>query len=255
MPSHPLRAYGYVRVSTEEQAREGVSLDTQKGKITAFAKLHDLDLLDILADEGASGKDLERPGLKRLLELIRGQEAETVVIYKLDRLSRRTRDLLFLVEDEFRTGNTRLLSLTEQIDTDTAMGKFFLTVMGALAQMERELISERTREALAFKKQRGDRLGTTPLGYRTLPDGTLEPIPEELAIVARIKKLRRRRKSYSAIARIFNQEHIPTKRGGRWDHSTVSYIDRNRRYQLLARQLLAPEEASLKGGSAPESAG
>ena len=229
-PKTPPRAYGYARVSTEEQAQEGVSLDTQRAKIETFAGLHGLDLVEVLADEGLSGKDLERPGLRRLLELVRTGEAQAVVVYKLDRLSRRTRDLLDLVE-EFQGAEARLLSLSEQIDTETATGTFVLTLLAAVAQMERDLISERTRAALAFKKARGDRLGTTPLGYRTLPDGTLEPIPDELAIVARIRKLRRRGKSFAAIAREFNEEDVPTKRGGLWDHSTVRYIYRNHRYR------------------------
>ena len=200
------KAYGYIRVSTDEQAKEGVSLKVQRAKLKAFAELHDLKLIRIFADEGASGKDLERPGLQQLLELAKDHKAETVLVYKLDRLSRRTRDLLFLIEDVFKQGNTRLLSLTEQIDTDTAMGKFFLTLMAGLAQMERELISERTRSALQYKKERGERLGTTPYGYRTRDDGKLVKVPREMVVVRRIKKMRRGRskKSYSEIARTLN---------------------------------------------------
>lgn len=230
------RAYGYVRVSTEEQVREGVSLRDQRAKIKAYAELHDLRLVKIFSDEGASGKDLERPGLQQLLELTKDAKDESVVVYKLDRLSRRTRDLLFLIEDVFRQGNTRLLSLTEKIDTNTAMGKFFLTLMAGLAQMERELISERTRSALQFKKQKGERLGTTPLGYRTRKDGALVPLPREMATVRRIKNMRRRAMSYGKIADVLNDEDVPTKRGGKWYASTVWYVANNKRYAKALRR-------------------
>ena len=84
-----LKAYGYARVSTEEQAKEGISLEAQQAKIKVFATLHDLDILEIITDEGVSGKDLERPGLRKLLELVQNREGEAVIVYKLDRLSRK----------------------------------------------------------------------------------------------------------------------------------------------------------------------
>jgi site-specific DNA recombinase len=228
-PQH-LRAYGYVRVSTDEQARSGVSLQAQEAKIRSYASLHDLNLLEVFVDEGVSGKNTDRPALQKLLNAIQGPEEEAVIVWSLDRLSRRTRDLLWLIEDVFMQGGTRLISLSEQIDTSTAMGKFFLTIMGALSQMERELIAERTRTALDFKRQRGDRLGTTPLGFVTQPDGSLSAVQEELAVVRRIKALRSRGHSYWTIAARLNQEGVATKRGGTWHASTIRYVALNGRY-------------------------
>lgn len=230
-----LKTYGYVRVSTEEQAMEGISLEAQREKIKAFVTLHDLNLLQIISDEGASGKDLNRPGLKKLLTLLQGKEADAIVVYKLDRLTRRTRDLLYLIEDVFKKGNTRFFSISEQIDTETALGKFFLTLMGALAQMERELISERTKTALELKKQKGERLGTTPLGYITLPDGTLTPDKTELKIIKLILQLHKESKPYNKIARILNQEGVRTKRGTKFYASTIKYICESNRYQNLPK--------------------
>ena len=107
----PLRAYGYVRVSTEEQAAEGLSLEAQEEKIRAYASFKDLELVEIIRDEGASGKDLNRPGFQELLELVGGKQAEALVVFKLDRLTRNTSDLLHLVEDVFKQGNTRFFSI------------------------------------------------------------------------------------------------------------------------------------------------
>jgi len=220
-----LRAIGYVRVSTEEQAREGVSLAAQEARIRAYATAKDLVLVDVVRDEGLSGKDLDRPGMQRLIAACQGGEVQAVVVMKLDRLSRRTRDLLYLIEDVFQAKEVSLHSLHETVDTSSASGRFFLRIMGALAEMERELIGERTAAALAHKKARGDRLGTTPLGYRTPgPGQPLEPVPAEQETIRRISGLHRRGQSYSAIAARLTKEGRPTKRGGRWDHSTVRSV-------------------------------
>jgi DNA invertase Pin-like site-specific DNA recombinase len=220
----PLKAYGYTRVSTEEQAKEGISLSAQKAKIQAFATLKDLNLIEIITDEGLSGKDLNRPGLQRLLELAKDQTAEAVIVYKLDRLSRKTRDLLSLIEDVFKKGNTRFFSLTEQIDTETAIGKFFLTLMGAMAQMERELIAERTKSTLAYKKEKGESLGHIPYGYQRV-NGKLLKQEQEQKIIRKIKRLKNQGKSYRKIAKILNMQGVPARsKEAKWHDSTVWYV-------------------------------
>lgn len=220
----PLKAYGYTRVSTEEQAKEGISLAAQTAKIKAFATLKDLDLTEIITDEGLSGKDLNRPGLQRLLELSKGREAEAVIVYKLDRLSRKTRDLLFLIEDVFKKGNTRFFSLTEQIDTDTAIGKFFLTLMGAMAQMERELIAERTKANLAYKKEQGESLGHIPYGYQRIK-GKLVKNELEQRVIRKIKRHKKQGKSYRKIAEMLNRQGVSTRsKDAQWHDSTVWYV-------------------------------
>ncbi|MCG6533421.1 MAG: recombinase family protein [Syntrophales bacterium LBB04] len=219
-----MKAYGYCRVSTEEQAREGISLDAQEDKIRTYAQLKDLELLDIIRDEGYSGKNIQRPGLQKLLALIQGPEAEAVIVYKLDRLTRNTSDLLHLVEVIFRKDNTRFFSITEEIDTDSAMGKFFLTIMGAMAQMERELISERTVAALSYKKQQGESLGHIPYGYHRV-SGRLLPDPQEGQILRKMKKWRKDGLSYGKIAQLLNEKKIPTKKqNALWYASTVRHL-------------------------------
>ena len=218
-----LKAYGYVRVSTSEQAEEGISIEVQKGKIRAYATLHDLKLMEIIKDEGYSGKNIDRPGIQRLIGLVEGKEAETIIVYKLDRLSRKTWDVLYLVEKIFKQGNTRFFSITEQIDTKTAMGKFLLTIMGAMAQMERELIAERTMAALAYKKEKGERLGAVPYGFR-LEDKNLVKDPKEQKILRKIKRLRKKGKSYREIAKILNDKGVLAKRGKPWHHGSIWFI-------------------------------
>lgn len=217
-------AYGYARVSTAEQAAEGLSLDAQEAKIRAYAQIHDLKLVEIIREEGASGKSLKRPELQRLLSLLCSKEREALIVWKLDRLTRSTRDLLHLIEDVFKASNTRLFSISEQIDTETATGKFFLTIMGAMAQMEREVISERTSFALDLKRQREEHLGSIPYGYKK--DGKLLVKDDnEQKWIRKMKKWRKQGLSYADIAFWLNEHRVPSKRkGASWGPSAVFYI-------------------------------
>lgn len=166
-----LRAVGYSRVSTLEQSREGVSLDNQEHKIRAYTELKDMELVEMVVEEGKSGKTLNRPGLQKIINLINDKQIDCVICYKLDRLTRKTRDLLYLIEDVFARNGIQFISLNENIDTSSASGKFFLTVMGAMAQMERDLIAERTIDALQELTRQGRRLGSPdklPLGFKSI---------------------------------------------------------------------------------------
>jgi len=217
-----LRAYGYVRVSTEEQAQEGVSLDAQEERIKAYAFAHGLELVKIFRDEGHSAKSLNRPAMQELLNTIKGKEKEALIIYKLDRLTRKTRDLLFLIEEYFQDGNTRFLSINDHIDTETAQGKFFLTMSVGMAQMELELISERTKAALQYKKETlGHKLGQVPYGYQRI-DGKLVEHHEEKNVLRRIKRMRKEGLSFAKIANRLNQQGVSTRRKkNRKDHQEI----------------------------------
>jgi DNA invertase Pin-like site-specific DNA recombinase len=133
-----IKAIGYIRVSTDEQAREGISLENQRAKIEAYCQLNDLELVEILEDAGKSGKDLNREGMQALMDRIRARSVDAVIVYKLDRLSRRVRDTLSLM-DLIEKRSVAFHSITEKIDTKTAMGKFFLNIMASMNQWERVL--------------------------------------------------------------------------------------------------------------------
>jgi len=228
-------AVGYVRVSTDEQARDGVSLEAQQARIRAYAEAKGLVLEGILSDQGYSGKNLNRPGLQELLDRCKRGEVGAVVVLKLDRLTRQTRHLLSMVEDVFLAKEIELHSVSESLDTSTPHGRFVLTLFGGLAQMERELIAERTRAALAFKRENGQPTSHAPLGFKA--NGSrerMQPVPEELETVRHILTLWRCGSSYAAIARKLNAEGARTKRGGLWHHSTVSRIVQRRQQYLKA---------------------
>lgn len=225
-PATLVAAVGYSRVSTSEQAEEGLSLDAQEARVRAYALAKDLELVEVIRDEGLSGKDLRRPGIDRLVAVCKARGVGAVIVMKLDRLTRRTRDLLYLVEDVFEANDVTLHSLHETVDTSSASGRFFLRIMGALAEMEREQIGERTRSALAFKRDNGQPTSHPPLGFR--PNGSkrhrMVPVPEELAVVQQILDLHRRGQGYHAIAAKLTEGGVPSKRGGRWHAFTVKKV-------------------------------
>ncbi len=171
-----MRLLLYRRVSTLDQGDSGLGLEAQEARCRAYcaAMGHEvaLDIVDV-----ASGKSLDRPGLMSAVQQIRAGEADGLLVAKLDRLTRRVQDLFDLVEDHgdsarpwigvFGRGGASLLSVADQLDTQTAMGRFFLTILGGIAQWERETIGERTRDALAARKTQGKRVsGRAPLGWR-----------------------------------------------------------------------------------------
>ena len=193
--SNSTRVIGYLRVSTDEQAQEGVSLAVQEAKVRAYCDLYELDLIGIEVDPGASGKNMDRPGLQRALASLRSGAAGGVVIAKLDRLSRSVADMDCLIRGYFgeraKVG-AALFSVSDQVDTRTASGRLVLNVLMSVAQWEREIISERTREALQFKKSKGERIsGAIPYGWNLGADGIhLAECPAEQTIIATARGLR-----------------------------------------------------------------
>lgn len=218
----------YVRVSTDEQARSGLGLAAQRSRCAAMALVKDWPEPVFYADEGISGtKGLrQRPGLARLLEEVRAGRYRAVIILSLDRLARRTRLVLELVE-ELTSCGVALVSCKESLDTATPQGQFVLTMFAALAQLERDLIADRTRAALAEIDHRdGDRGGRLPHGYVRLDERIV--IDRKAAnAVRRIFALRASGLPLRAIAAQMNK-HGASPRGGTWAHTSVKEILDNR---------------------------
>jgi DNA invertase Pin-like site-specific DNA recombinase len=218
-----MKAIGYVRVSTDEQAREGISLDNQKVKIAAYCQLNDLDLVEIIEDAGKSGKDLNRPGIQAVIEKVKHKDIDALVCYKMDRLSRRVVDTLSLMQ-LIEKNHVAFHSITEKVDTHSALGKFFLNIMASLNQMERDLISERTKDALSMKIARRERVGSVRYGYTLAEDGkTLLENPTEQAAIQLIKDLAGKGYSYRAICRELDHKGYEPV-GKQWHHKTISNI-------------------------------
>ncbi|NLH38434.1 MAG: recombinase family protein, partial [Thermotogaceae bacterium] len=222
------------RVSTEEQSKEGVSLEAQEEKIKAYCNLRGLEIVEICIDAGVSGsKRLEsREAGSRLIKLVNEGKANAVVALKLDRLFRNAVDALLTTEGWDKQGIAlHLVDMGGQtIDTTTAMGRFFLNMMAGFAELERNLISERTATALNYKKSNKQVYAPIPFGYVRVGDRLIED-QEEQIILNKIFNYRKEGLSYWKIADELNTIGVETKKGGnKWYASTVKYILDNNLY-------------------------
>src|SRR5450830_834061 len=160
----------YIRVSTDEQAKHGVSLDAQEARLRAYCTMRDLEVVGVIRDEGVSAfKHLDkRPGGADLLRVIASGEAQHVVAFKLDRLFRNAADALATTEAWSRAGVA--LHLVDMggaaMDTTSPTGRMMLTMLAGFAEFERALISERTAQALTYKRDNREAYAPTPFGYR-----------------------------------------------------------------------------------------
>ena len=223
----------YIRVSTDEQARHGVSLDAQEERLRAYCTMRGLDVVEVIRDEGVSAfKHLDtRPGGARLLHLVAKGEATHVVALKLDRLFRRAVDALALTADWDKANVAlHLVDLGgTAMDTSSATGRMMLTMLSGFAQFERDLISERTATALAYKRRKREVYGSTPFGFVREGD-SLRDHTDELATVATVRRWHADGFSLRKIADRLTADGVPTKRGGRWHASTVRYLLTNELY-------------------------
>ena len=218
------RIVGYVRVSTDKQADGGHSLEAQRAKLAAYAELHDAELVAVFEDAGLSAATLDRPGLDGALAALDRGEGDAVLVVKLDRLTRSTRDLGALL-DRATAGGWALLSVAESLDTATAAGRLVVSVLGAVAQWEREAAGERTAAAMAAMQAAGLYTGgMVPYGYRVSEDGRLVVEPSEVAMLEAARELHRAGLSLRAIGRALAERgHLP-RGGAAWSAAVVSRL-------------------------------
>lgn len=234
---NPLRegvlAVGYVRVSTKEQKREGISLDAQEDRVRSYCTFRGLELAGIYREEAVSaGIPLaNRPQGGQLIERLSSGDVANVVSVKIDRLFRNVQDCLYVLDSWVRAGiSLHLVDLGGQsVDTSTAMGKLFVTMVAAIAEWERGMISERITDALQFKLAQGETVGAAPLGYRwegEMKHMRLVANPAEQEALCKIVEWRANHHSLREIVAMLNESGIPARtaksgRGGKWHLATV----------------------------------
>jgi DNA invertase Pin-like site-specific DNA recombinase len=223
------KVVGYIRVSTIEQANDGVSLAAQRAKLEAYALALDLELVEICVDAGVSAKSLDREGLQQALDAMRSKRADGLVVAKLDRLTRSVVDLGWLIEPKRFGERWELLSVGDSIDTRTAAGRMVLRMLAVVSEWEREAIGERTKAAMEHLRSEGVAVGRAPFGQRYSEpneDGrrALVPVAGEQTVVQRIRELRANGSTWRTIAAQLNDEGHQTKRGGQWHANTARRI-------------------------------
>lgn len=215
------KAIGYVRVSTDKQVEEGISLDAQIAKIEQWASLNDYELIQIYSDEGITGASLnKRDGIQQALKYIK--KGMAFICYSLSRISRDTVDTIQISRTIEQAG-ADLVSLSEKIDTTGASGKMIFNMLAVLNQFERDQTAERTKLAMQFKKSKNHAYSPTPYGYDRIDDSLIINVEESLVIM-RIRELSKEGLGLSAIAKILNDENIPTKKNKLWRPNTVYYL-------------------------------
>lgn len=207
----------YSRVSTEEQAKEGLSVEAQIDKCKSFCDAREWEIFKIYKDAGFSAGSLNRPALELLLKDAQEKKFDIILVYKIDRFSRKLKDLITILED-LKTKNINFTSVTEQIDTTSAMGEAFFQIIGVFAQLERGMVKERVQLSFERKIKLGEVLYRAPFGY-TYQDKKLVKHPENAEKVKEIFEMWNAGINYKEICQKFN---IPS--------STLYQIIRNPTY-------------------------
>lgn len=259
----PANAAAYLRVSTEEQ-KDRQSIENQRAYAETFAKLHDITIVDWYPDDGVSGGvPLEkRPEGARLLADARAGRFKVVLVYRTDRLARSTLELLRAME-LFDKAGVSMRSMTEPFETTTPTGRFVLTMLGSIAQLEKEAIKERSRQGMERLAREGRwNGGKPPYGYRVADDGRLGIDEEQAAVVRRIFHLyTQERLGTVLIAELLTAEGVTMPKvsqgvkrkyplGAIWDNSTISRILKNRCYigsRIWGRLTTVREEGEITG--------
>lgn len=225
-----MRTAIYVRVSTQEQAEEGYSIKAQIERLNAYATSQDWKVVKTYVDDGQSAKDMKRRELTRMLDDMKEDVFDCVLVYKLDRLTRSVLDLYTML-NVFEKYNVKFKSATEVYDTTNAMGRLFITLVAALAQWERENLGERVRMGMHQKAKEGKwTVSLTPIGFDKEND-FLKINEAEAATVKEIFRLYLSGKyGVGKIAKMLNQRGMKTKSKRNWNFATVHYVLKNKIY-------------------------
>jgi DNA invertase Pin-like site-specific DNA recombinase len=225
MDAESVKVAIYTRVSTEDQAKEGFSLDAQLDKLRSYCKARDWIIADSYIDDGYSGRDIKRPAYSRMMEEM--DKWDILLVIKIDRIHRNSKNFMLMMENLKKEGK-EFVSMTESLDTSTAMGRFVMDIIQRIAQLESEQIGERVYIGMEQKARTNSGvLGfNIPFGYE-YSDGQLTIIKDEARVVKDIYSWYKDGKSMGKIAKMLNSNKIPTKRGGIWAKKTISKILKN----------------------------
>ena len=218
----------YIRVSTEDQAREGFSLGEQEEKLLALCKFKDLEVYKVYKDAGISAKDMEhRPQFQEMLKDMKNGKINYIVAYKLDRITRSVRDLeeLISVLEQY---NCFLLCDRDDVNTSTANGRFFVRMLTVLSQLEIEIVSERTKFGLNGAIKSGHIPGQRPFGYKSADDKKMIIDNATRPYVEKIFDMYLEGKSFQQIANYFEENNIYPKK--KWKDTTIQKIIDNKIY-------------------------
>lgn len=231
-----MRVAGYIRVSTSEQATNGLGLEVQRDRIAAYCSAQSWDLVKVYEDAGVSGATIDRPSFNQMIADAQGRVFDLILTYKIDRVSRSLKDLLILVEDTLNPMGVGLKSVTESfIDTSSPEGMAMFQVLGTFSELERKQITRKLGDARDMKFNSGGYAGGyLPYGYDTI-NGRLVVNKDGARVVKWIFQQRKEGRSLRYIGKALNDQGIMTKRQGKWSAEGVRYILSNELYTGRAK--------------------
>lgn len=221
-----MKILGYVRVSSKKQVEEGNSLSNQVDSIKKFTISMNYDLQDILIDDGLSGLNLKRNGLNQVLEKIKKEKIDGVVVYSLSRLGRRMKDVVWLI-DYFNHNNIRFISLKENFDNSGIMGRLILNIMSSVNEFEVNQLGERISDVKKYKKSKKEVFGGVLMYGVNQRQDKLIKNKNEYEVIKIMEELRELGFSYFRIANYLNDEGIKSKLKKKWYGSSVRMVLRN----------------------------
>ena len=218
-----VRAIGYASLNTINPQPTHLSLGDQERMIRDYARAHDMELVQICTEIKNTNNDLDHPQLEKVLKAAAKEEFDVLVIARLDRLTRNIRYLNAIIAEICVKYGVGLISIEEGLDTSADSGQLAINIIDIFTKWDSKRISDRTREIIARKRERGERVGHAPFGY-TYQNKKLVEVPEEQRTVELICRKRDEGMSYHKIARLLNEESIASKRGGIWYAETVKTV-------------------------------
>ncbi|MCQ5376070.1 MAG: recombinase family protein [Methanomassiliicoccales archaeon] len=223
-----LRAALYIRVSTEDQAKEGFSIPAQLKRLQSYCKARGWEIAGEYIDSGYSGRDVKRPAYQKMMQ--EKDNWDVIVVLKMDRIHRNSKNFATMMED-LRKWGKEFNSMQESFDTTSAIGRFVMDIIQRIAQLESEQIGERVKMGMMQKARKGKGyLGFgVPYGYN-YQDGQLVPIETEQQVIKKIFEWYLTGLSLNDISERLNAMGIPTKKGRRWKKGTVGKILSNPLY-------------------------
>lgn len=222
-----MRVIGYTCLNTLSQQPKNLGLEEQERIIQEYVDTHNWDLVDILQElTDTNSGNQHQPKLAEIIENSNKGKFDALVIPRLDRLTRNIRQLNTLISEMCIKNGVELISIEEGLDTRNECGELALHIIDIITKWDTKRISDRTREIIARKRAKGERVGHAPFGY-TYRNKKLVPVDAELKTVRLICDQRERGSSYHKIAKFLNERKIPSKRGGIWYAETVKTVYQN----------------------------
>ncbi len=225
-----MKVYGYTRLNKQRTRPKNLGVRKQAKIIRDYAAVHNLEIQKIFSDVQDTSTSLELPNLKKIISLAEAGEMDTLIVARLDRITRSIRSIHKFIQIVCDENKVTLISVEEGLDSSTSSGKLALQVIDIIGTWDAKMISDRTKEFIERKRLIGEKVGHAPFGF-VYQDKKLIPFPKELEVVYLIRQKRDEEElSYHKIAKFLNESHIPSKRGKRWYAETIKTIYENPLY-------------------------